>query len=63
MEDVVEHLCKKSADLNSITPACLDPPLWQALDDGQENIASVLVKLVFIEIFIYVKSNHFTAFF
>lgn len=39
---VVENLCKKGADM-SILDSEGNSPLWNALDTGQEDIASILV--------------------
>ena len=42
LADVVEGLCLHGATLNSLD-ANGDCPLWQALESGQEDIASILV--------------------
>lgn len=42
---VVGLLCGKGADHNS-HPNSPEPPLWQALDSKQEDIASTLVQYV-----------------
>lgn len=39
---VVENLCKRGADM-SILDSNGNSPLWNALDTGQEDIASILV--------------------
>lgn len=39
---VVENLCKRNADM-SVLDAQNNSPLWNALDTGQEDIASILV--------------------
>jgi hypothetical protein len=39
---VVENLCKRGADM-SVLDSEGNSPLWNALDTGQEEIASILV--------------------
>jgi ankyrin repeat protein len=39
---VVENLCKRGADM-SVLDSEGNSPLWNALDSGQEDIASILV--------------------
>lgn len=40
---VVEHLCRRGALMSEVDSAG-NSPLWTALDTGQEDIASILVK-------------------
>ena len=40
---VVEHLCKRGANMSELDSES-NSPLWTALDTGQEEIASILVK-------------------
>jgi ankyrin repeat protein len=40
---VVENLCKRGADM-LVLDSDGNSPLWTALDTGQEDIASILVK-------------------
>jgi ankyrin repeat protein len=47
---VVKELCAKGAELN-VKNALGDPILWQALQNGREDIASVLVGDDFIGIY------------
>ena len=52
LSSVVEQLCSKGADMNLIDPNEGDCPLWQALESGQQEIASILVSSIFYNSFI-----------
>jgi hypothetical protein len=43
LPDVVDTLCRRGVDV-SVLDANNNCPLWVALETGQENIASILVR-------------------
>jgi hypothetical protein len=47
LPEVVETLCRLGADMSAATVDS-NPPLWIALDSSQEDLASILVRLVLL---------------